>query len=120
MNDDFKRIKELSNINFFKMLKLVELELNNWWIASSILAIAYDNLTEAQKERIRKAYEEKFGELPDVESFLEFGRKRPKFKESFFLPYENHVRNHESDSKLIHPDPDCIICKLFEEADIDS
>ena len=98
------------------MLRLVELGINNWWTASAILAIAYDNLTEKQKGQIRKSFEEKFGESPDIESFLELGRKTNKFEDSFFLPYENHIRHHESDSNLTNPDADCIICQLLGKA----
>src|SRR5687767_6430405 len=111
VNDEIKKIKELSNANFYKMLKLVELGLNNWWTSSAILSIAYDILTEAQKKQIHKSYEEKFGqEFPDIESFLELGRKGNKFEESFFLPYENHIRYHKSGSS--HPDTNCVICEL--------
>jgi hypothetical protein len=49
MNDEIRRIRELSNSSFYKMLKLVELGLSNWWTASSILSVAYDNMTEEQK-----------------------------------------------------------------------
>src|SRR5687768_3148420 len=99
LSNEIKRIRELSNKNFVKMLRLVELGLNNWWTASAILAIAYDdNLTEKQKTEIRKSFEEKFGEFPDIESFLKLGGNTNKFKDSFFLPYENHIRYHESDS----------------------
>lgn len=89
MSDEIKKIRELSNKNFVKMLRLVELGINSWWTASAILAIAYDNLTEKQKGQIRKSFEEKFGEFPDIESFLKLGRKTNKLEDSFFLPYEN-------------------------------
>lgn len=112
INDEIKRIEKLSNERFYKMLKLVELGLSNWWTASAILSIAYDNLTEAQKKQIRQSYEEKFGErFPNIDPFPELGRNENKF-EAFFLPYENHIQFHKSDSKAEHSDPGCSICEL--------
>jgi hypothetical protein len=107
------------NANFYKILKLVELGFSNWWTVSANLAIAYNNMNQIQKEQIRKSYMGKFGEFPDIEQFLQLGRKRNKFEESFLLPYENHVRYHKSDSKSSHSDPNCVICKLeksFEQS----
>jgi hypothetical protein len=119
VSEELEKIKVLSNKNFVKMLQLIELGIKNWQTASAILAIAYDNrLTKKQKEQIARCYEEKFGEYPDIEPFLEFGRKMMKnnsSEESFFLPHENHVKHHESDSKLVNPDPRCTICKLVEK-----
>jgi hypothetical protein len=117
-NDELKKIRELSDANFTKMLKLVEFGLDRWWTASTLFATSYDILTEQQKERMKKSYEAKFGEFPDIESFLELGRKGSKFEEAFFVPYANHLKYHESDSKLVHPDPDCMICKLFQMQDM--
>jgi hypothetical protein len=112
MNDEVRRIRELSNTSFYKMLKLVELGLSNWWTASSILSVAYDNMTEEQKRQIRRSYEERFEkEFPDIESFLELGRKGNKF-ETFFSAYENHVRFHKSNSAWNNRDSNCIICEL--------
>jgi trans-aconitate methyltransferase len=109
INDEIKRIKKLSNERFYKMLKLVELGLSNWWTASAILSIAYDNLTEEQKKQIRQSYEEKLGEqFPNIDPFLELGKNENKF-EVFFLSYENHIRFHKSGSKA---DPNCSICEL--------
>ena len=111
MSDEIKKIRELNNANFYKMIKLIELGLNNWWTASAILSIAYDSLSEKQKEKIRRSYEERFGEqFPDINSFLELGRKRNKFQ-AFFLPYENHVRFHKAGTGH-YPEPNCIICEL--------
>lgn len=96
------------------MLNLVELGLDGWWTASSILVVVYDTLTEEQKERIRKSHEEKFGKTPDIDPFLGLGKDKHRFEESFFLPYENHMRNRESDFELTNPDPDCVICRLLK------
>lgn len=50
LSDEAKKIMESSNKNFVKMLRLVELGTNNWWAASAILAIEYNNLIEKQKK----------------------------------------------------------------------
>ncbi|AIF85267.1 hypothetical protein NTE_03238 [Candidatus Nitrososphaera evergladensis SR1] len=118
IGEELEKIRASSNRNFVKMLQLIELGIKNWQTASAILAIAYDDsLTKKQKEQIAKSYEEKFGEFPDIEPFLELGRNKMNhsFEESFFLPYENHVKHHELDSKLVNPDPHCIICQLVEK-----
>lgn len=67
------------NANFYKILKLVELGFSNWLTVSANLAIAYNNMNQIQKEQIRKSYMEKFGEFPNIEQFLQLGRKRNKF-----------------------------------------
>jgi hypothetical protein len=98
------------------MLRLIELGTKNWQTASRILAIAYDDcLTKEQRDRVAKSYEERFREFPDTRHpFLEFGRKmNNSFEESFFPPFENHVKHHESDSKPVNSEPYCIICPLI-------
>jgi hypothetical protein len=82
--DDLKNIRKLAKSNFHIMLRLVELGLGKWWTASSLLAIAHDNLAEEQKDEIRRSYEEKFGKMPDINSFLELGKGKNRFEELFF------------------------------------
>jgi hypothetical protein len=112
MNDEINRIRALSNAKFHRMLKPIGEGLNNWWSASAILSIAYDILTEEQKSAIRKSYEAKFRkDFPDIESFLNLGRRQNRFEE-FFLAYENHLRSHKPGSSGMDYDDNCIICDL--------